>query len=255
MQLQKLYDDPQVSKTMMSPQPMQQLLSPAQLQALLQQQQHTILIQQQHLKEFNKKQQKRFRLQQLQQQHPSKKDKLSRQQTVFQQLLQLQVQQMFKVQRPSVASHSQFPDDAQRSTMAPVTPLFPTQGIAEPTSGRDMQKSHSDKHLCTISSDMCLNYNMYGNSDIRPPFTYATLIRQAIMDSSDMQLTLNEIYSWFTQTFAYFRRNAATWKNAVRHNLSLHKCFVRVENVKGAVWTVDDVEYQRRRSQKMTGLL
>nr|2A07_F Chain F, Forkhead box protein P2 [Homo sapiens]2A07_G Chain G, Forkhead box protein P2 [Homo sapiens]2A07_H Chain H, Forkhead box protein P2 [Homo sapiens]2A07_I Chain I, Forkhead box protein P2 [Homo sapiens]2A07_J Chain J, Forkhead box protein P2 [Homo sapiens]2A07_K Chain K, Forkhead box protein P2 [Homo sapiens]2AS5_F Chain F, Forkhead box protein P2 [Homo sapiens]2AS5_G Chain G, Forkhead box protein P2 [Homo sapiens] len=88
---------------------------------------------------------------------------------------------------------------------------------------------------------------------VRPPFTYATLIRQAIMESSDRQLTLNEIYSWFTRTFAYFRRNAATWKNAVRHNLSLHKCFVRVENVKGAVWTVDEVEYQKRRSQKITG--
>ncbi|XP_018531333.2 forkhead box protein P2-like [Lates calcarifer] len=73
------------------------------------------------------------------------------------------------------------------------------------------------------------------------------------MEASDMQLTLNEIYNWFTRTFAYFRRNAATWKNAVRHNLSLHKCFVRVENVKGAVWTVDEVEYQRRRSQKITG--
>uniref|UniRef100_A0A8C1B672 Forkhead box P2 n=1 Tax=Cyprinus carpio carpio TaxID=630221 RepID=A0A8C1B672_CYPCA len=76
---------------------------------------------------------------------------------------------------------------------------------------------------------------------------------QAIMESGDMQLTLNEIYSWFTRTFAYFRRNAATWKNAVRHNLSLHKCFVRVENVKGAVWTVDEMEYQKRRSQKITG--
>ncbi|XP_057180464.1 forkhead box protein P2 isoform X3 [Triplophysa rosa] len=41
--------------------------------------------------------------------------------------------------------------------------------------------------------------------------------------------------------------------NAVRHNLSLHKCFVRVENVKGAVWTVDEMEYQKRRSQKITG--
>ncbi|XP_030280958.1 forkhead box protein P2-like [Sparus aurata] len=96
-------------------------------------------------------------------------------------------------------------------------------------------------------------YELYKNTDIRPPFTYATLIRQAIMETSDMQLTLNEIYNWFTRTFAYFRRNAATWKNAVRHNLSLHKCFVRVENVKGAVWTVDEEEYQRRRSQKITG--
>ena len=41
-------------------------------------------------------------------------------------------------------------------------------------------------------------------------------------------------------------------QNAVRHNLSLHKCFMRVENVKGAVWTVDEVEYHRRRPQRGT---
>ena len=29
--------------------------------------------------------------------------------------------------------------------------------------------------------------------------------------------------------------------------------FFLVENVKGAVWTVDEVEYQKRRSQKITG--
>lgn len=39
----------------------------------------------------------------------------------------------------------------------------------------------------------------------------------------------------------------------MRHNLSLHKCFVRVENVKGAVWTVDEVEFQKRRPQKISG--
>ncbi|MEQ2189024.1 hypothetical protein GOODEAATRI_020899 [Goodea atripinnis] len=42
-------------------------------------------------------------------------------------------------------------------------------------------------------------------------------------------------------------------QNAVRHNLSLHKCFVRLENVKGAVWTVDEIEFHRRRPQKAAG--
>lgn len=33
--------------------------------------------------------------------------------------------------------------------------------------------------------------------------------------------------------------------------MSLHKCFARVEqNVKGAVWTVDDSEFYRRRPQR-----
>ena len=75
--------------------------------------------------------------------------------------------------------------------------------------------------------------------------------RQSILESSQRQLTLNEIYQWFQSEFAYFRRNEATWKNAVRHNLSLHKCFMRVENVKGAVWTVDESEFLRRRPQRL----
>lgn len=59
---------------------------------------------------------------------------------------------------------------------------------------------------------------------------------------------MNE-YDWFY----LIPLTCVSLQNAVRHNLSLHKCFVRVENVKGAVWTVDEVEYQKRRSQKITG--
>ncbi|XP_034019610.1 forkhead box protein P2 isoform X3 [Thalassophryne amazonica] len=142
---------------------------------------------------------------------------------------------------------------------APITPMAAMPQVPSVLGGANvpsmgaMRRRHSDKYSMPLSSEIAPNYEFYKNADVRPPFTYATLIRQAIMDSADMQLTLNEIYSWFTRTFAYFRRNAATWKNAVRHNLSLHKCFVRVENVKGAVWTVDEVEYQKRRSQKITG--
>uniref|UniRef100_A0A1I7URE3 Fork-head domain-containing protein n=1 Tax=Caenorhabditis tropicalis TaxID=1561998 RepID=A0A1I7URE3_9PELO len=109
----------------------------------------------------------------------------------------------------------------------------------------------SDKTVQPIATDIAKNRDFYQKNDVRPPYTYASLIRQAIMESTDCQLTLNEIYTWFTDTFAYFRRNAATWKNAVRHNLSLHKCFQRVEqNVKGAVWTVDDSEFYRRRPNR-----
>ncbi len=32
------------------------------------------------------------------------------------------------------------------------------------------------------------------------------------MDSKEKQLSLNDIYNWFQNTFAYFRHNAATWK-------------------------------------------
>ncbi|MFT7801442.1 forkhead box protein P1 isoform X2 [Arapaima gigas] len=142
------------------------------------------------------------------------------------------------------------------TTPTPLTPL--PQGPSVITSNSlhsvgPMRRRYSEKYNMPISPDIAQNKEFYMNAEVRPPFTYASLIRQAILESPEKQLTLNEIYNWFTRMFAYFRRNAATWKNAVRHNLSLHKCFVRVENVKGAVWTVDEVEFQKRRPQKISG--
>uniref|UniRef100_A0A672NY40 Forkhead box protein P1-B-like n=1 Tax=Sinocyclocheilus grahami TaxID=75366 RepID=A0A672NY40_SINGR len=139
---------------------------------------------------------------------------------------------------------------------APLTPLSQTHSVITPTSLHSvgtMRRRYLDKYNMPISPDIVQNKEFYMNAEVRPPFTYASLLRQAILESPEKQLTLNEIYNWFTRMFAYFRHNAATWKNAVRHNLSLHKCFVRVENVKGAVWTVDELEFQRRRPQKISG--
>ncbi|XP_031422060.1 forkhead box protein P3 isoform X2 [Clupea harengus] len=98
--------------------------------------------------------------------------------------------------------------------------------------------------------DMTASFDVYKYTNIRPPYTYACLIRWSILEAPDQQRTLNEIYNWFMQMFIYFRHNNTAWKNAVRHNLSLHKCFVRVEGGKGAVWTVDETEFQKRKKQK-----
>ncbi|XP_041953507.1 forkhead box protein P3 [Alosa sapidissima] len=98
--------------------------------------------------------------------------------------------------------------------------------------------------------DMLSSFDVYKCANIRPPYTYACLIRWSILEAPEKQRTLNEIYNWFMQMFLYFRHNNSAWKNAVRHNLSLHKCFVRVEGGKGAVWTVDETEFQKRKKQK-----
>ncbi|KAH9579296.1 Forkhead box protein P1, variant 2 [Schistosoma haematobium] len=90
----------------------------------------------------------------------------------------------------------------------------------------------------------------YRSHCARPRFTYANLIRQAILESPGQQLSLSAIYVWLQREFAYFRQNEATWKNAVRHNLSLHKCFRRLETTSGSVWVVDESEYQRRKAKR-----
>ncbi|TSM36152.1 Forkhead box protein P1-B [Bagarius yarrelli] len=132
----------------------------------------------------------------------------------------------------------------------PLTPLSQAHSVITPTSLHSVgpiRRRYSDKYSMPISPDIGQNKEFYMNTDVRPPFTYASLIRQAILESPERQLTLNEIYNWFTRMFAYFRRNAATWKGAVRTNLSLHKCFVRVEDDFGSFWTVNNEEFKRGR--------
>uniref|UniRef100_A0A1A8N2B2 Forkhead box P1a n=2 Tax=Nothobranchius pienaari TaxID=704102 RepID=A0A1A8N2B2_9TELE len=153
---------------------------------------------------------------------------------------------------PGTLAKGSPPMTLSQSATAPSTPLTPlseSPSVLTPNSlftGTPVRRRYSR----SVSQDITDNKEFYLGTEVRPPFTYASLIRQAIFESPRNQLTLNEIYNWFTRNFAYFRRNAATWKNAVRHNLSLHKCFVRLENVKGAVWTVDEIEFHRRRPQK-----
>ncbi|XP_049335430.1 forkhead box protein P1-B isoform X2 [Astyanax mexicanus] len=133
---------------------------------------------------------------------------------------------------------------------APLTPLSQAHSVITPTSLHSVgpiRRRYTDKYNMPISPDIVQNKEFYMNADVRPPFTYASLIRQAILESPEKQLTLNEIYNWFTRMFAYFRRNAATWKGAVRTNLSLHKCFIRVEDDFGSFWTVDEEEFKRGR--------
>uniref|UniRef100_A0A8C4WVF1 Fork-head domain-containing protein n=1 Tax=Eptatretus burgeri TaxID=7764 RepID=A0A8C4WVF1_EPTBU len=138
------------------------------------------------------------------------------------------------------------------TTPSSISPLLSPHGTL--SQAGVSRRRHSEKFTYPLI-DLTQNQEFYENADVRPPFTYASLIREAILETGDRQLTLNEIYNWFTRRFAFFRHNTATWKNAVRHNLSLHKCFIRVENVKGAVWTVDEQEFQKRKPQRMTGNL
>ena len=65
---------------------------------------------------------------------------------------------------------------------------------------------------------------------VKPPLTYHKLIRNAILDSFTGHLSLQDIYAWIQDKYGYYADRdepEAGWKNSIRHNLSLLKCFVQ----------------------------
>ncbi|KAF7727038.1 Forkhead box protein I1 [Apophysomyces ossiformis] len=83
----------------------------------------------------------------------------------------------------------------------------------------------------------------------RPPFSYSSLIAQAILESENERMTLRDIYSWIEKKYpALYNAEDTGWQNTIRHNLSLNKCFRKVPKSelkdavchgKGGYWTID----------------
>ncbi|KAE9418600.1 hypothetical protein Angca_007998, partial [Angiostrongylus cantonensis] len=92
-----------------------------------------------------------------------------------------------------------------------------------------------------ISKKSTTRRNAWGN------LSYADLITQAIMQSPDKRLTLSQVYEWMVQNVPYFRdkgdsNSSAGWKNSIRHNLSLHSRFMRIQNEgagKSSWWVIN----------------
>lgn len=97
-------------------------------------------------------------------------------------------------------------------------------------------------------------------SKSKPALSYAQIITRAIRTSKVGKLTLSEIYKWIEDSFEYYRYANPVWKNSIRHNLSLNKCFKKVPRDpgtrgKGGRWMLDydflsRDDFKRRRRAK-----
>ena len=94
---------------------------------------------------------------------------------------------------------------------------------------------------------------------VKPPYSYAQLIIQAIIASPQQQCTLPEIYAYLRANYPFFRqRRQDGWQNSIRHNLSLNRYFIKVPRMtdvaaKGCYWRIDPTCYaslKKKRFQK-----
>lgn len=98
------------------------------------------------------------------------------------------------------------------------------------------------------------DYSKDESKDMKPPYSYATMITQAILSNHHGIMSLSEIYEWISSHYAYYRHTKQGWQNSIRHNLSLNKAFEKVprkpnEPGKGMKWQISE-EYRKDFMQK-----
>ncbi|XP_069505498.1 forkhead box protein D2-like [Ambystoma mexicanum] len=95
----------------------------------------------------------------------------------------------------------------------------------------------------------------------KPNQSYIALISTAILSSPEKKLLLSDIYQWIMDSYPYFKNKERSWRNSVRHNLSLNECFIkagRSDNGKGHYWAIHPAnlqdfskgDYHRRRARR-----
>ncbi|KAK6542212.1 transcription factor [Orbilia ellipsospora] len=125
------------------------------------------------------------------------------------------------------------------------------------TPHKDPQTSPSYHRGLMLESTEDIDYSLESSKEIKPPFSYANLIAQAILSSSDQKLTLANIYAWIQENYSFYRFAASGWQNSIRHNLSLNKAFQKVprrtdEPGKGMKWQIapDHLDEYTKKIQK-----
>lgn len=135
-----------------------------------------------------------------------------------------------------------------KPSLAPAPPFLKRQ-VTPPPRSPDTVGGHTAKQSPLYNRGMMMesteeiDYSQDSNKDLKPPYSYATMIAQAIFSSEEEKLTLNSIYQWIMEKYAFYRHSQSGWQNSIRHNLSLNKAFQKVprrtdEPGKGMKWMI-----------------
>ena len=90
----------------------------------------------------------------------------------------------------------------------------------------------------------------------KPTQSYVVLIHEALSNSPQGQMSLPQIYRAIERRYPYFKFKVSTqgWQSSVRHNLSQHAAFKKIErDGKGWMWgLVPEVNIEKEKKRRVT---
>ncbi|KAK9766475.1 hypothetical protein K7432_004421 [Basidiobolus ranarum] len=143
-----------------------------------------------------------------------------------------------KIQIGEIAFHFLLPRSDNNMNTLTATPAAKTTFVKDYSNLSSSNQSNPETLINADESSRDEYFN------VKPPYSYASLIAQAINSTTLKKMTLNGIYNYITSHYPYYQLTQNGWQNSIRHNLSLNKAFVKVprsdgEPGKGAFWTID----------------
>lgn len=84
----------------------------------------------------------------------------------------------------------------------------PTPSCEKVSTSSSSTATHPKRHRTPSTKDIHVEKNTEG----KPPYSYATLIKYAIENSPQKKLTLSEIYQWVIEHYPYYSTAGTGWK-------------------------------------------
>lgn len=92
----------------------------------------------------------------------------------------------------------------------PSTPTRSPKKLGKPGSG--LKQSPGYGRGIMMESSENIDYRSSATRDIKPNWSYSTMISQAIMSTEEQVLCLDGIYKWIMANFSYYRHSSVNWQ-------------------------------------------
>ncbi len=121
---------------------------------------------------------------------------------------------------------SLYPMTGNHQPLAPAPPYF-KRAVTPPTLQKDgrNQRGVFDSRPppspmynrgMMMESTQDIDYSQDAAKDLKPPFSYATMIAQAIFSNEEEKLTLSNIYAWISEKYAFYRHSNSGWQVSLK---------------------------------------
>lgn len=113
-----------------------------------------------------------------------------------------------------------YPSIGNYQSLAPAPPNFKRETTPPPPDMKNGRGVFDSKPVQSpmynrgmmMESTHEIDYSKDAAKDLKPPYSYATMIAQAIFSSEEEKLTLSNIYAYIAEKYAFYRHSNSGWQ-------------------------------------------